>query len=111
MVDERPFELVSDDYVEPEQESLRAPEQTVVADLAPPAKRRGRPPKATQATAIEPTKPADPPVKAIKVMVKHPYAMHCPTQNVYIRPNEVVSVVLDRWIKNQLDAGLLQIIE
>jgi len=48
--------------------------------------------------------------KPIKVRPTNPYKMHIPTQNVDVRPDTITEVTDDKWVRSQLNAGVLEIV-
>lgn len=64
---------------------------------APEKPKRGRPKKTT--------------VEKVYVRTVKPYGMFCHTQDRYIRPIDPTPVDLDNWIKAQLKAGTLELVE
>jgi len=46
--------------------------------------------------------------KKIVVKTVHPFKLYCPTQDVTIRPDSSQEVVDDRWVRSQLNNGVLE---
>jgi hypothetical protein len=102
------IEFEDEQLATPEPVSEPQPGPEVVEAQAPePVKRRGRQPKAK---AEDQEAPSQTPNKII-VQTRYPYAMHCPTQNVYIPASTPVEVEPDYWIQSQIDAGLLKVLK
>ena len=87
--------------------AVEAAEEPTVAEAPKPAKKKVTKKKVAAKKAEEAVAERSPEMAGVRVTT--PFRLHLPSQNITILPDEEPKVELDRFVKHQIAAGILEI--